>query len=500
MTNLIRKYQQPMLIGITIVLIASFIWYWNGPAGHGGIGGEPRRASIYGQSITDSDLKRDINKFRIAADLGLNTFVEGLAGNAQNRQQAVENFIWNSYIFQHEADALQVFPTDTEVQDELARVPGFQTDGRFDPVKLTEYVQNVLPSLGFSDSIIDELVRDQVRVKKVTALIGATVDITPAELKNRYAEENEKMDLSVIRLSTSDLAKGIAVTDADARKNYDQHQDLYHSDEQRKVSVARFELTDAQKKLTGPERTAALQKLGNDAWNFAQAVVDKNVDFAAQAKKAGVPLADTGLFTEAQPDPAYENIPAITTNAFRLTADLPSSDVVEGSNGYYVLHLVQVAPSRQLAFDEAKPKVIAAIQKERAAQMMQTRANEIRNQILADLKAGKTFSQAATDAGTTAESIPPFSLAEASKLDEPDLQPVIENAVSLGDHQLSDFVESQDGGLFVYVNGRQPVDPATAGLGEAESKDEYATQMQTAAFVEWLRLRKDNARLQIVQQ
>ncbi len=301
----------------------------------------------------------------------------------------MENFVWNSYVFQHEADALGVFATDTEVQNELAGVPGFQTDGRFDPTKLDDFDHNVLPTMGFGDTEIDDLVRDQVRVKKVIALIGAAVEVTPAELHSRFAEENEKMDLGVVRLSTSDLAKSITVTDDDAKKTYDQQKANFHSDEQRKVSVASFELSDDEKKLVGTDRTNALQKLGNDAWNFAQAVTGTDADFAGAAKKLSAPVADSAFFTQSQPDPAYSKITALATTAFQLTANAPSSQVIEGENGYYVIHLAGVVPSRQLTFDEAKPAVIAGIQKERASQLMQTRANEVRDKILAALERGQ---------------------------------------------------------------------------------------------------------------
>jgi hypothetical protein len=501
MPNLFHKYQQPILIAITLVVIATFILFWNGSmASRGVLGGGDKVASIYGQSVNQTDIQRDVHKFQLAAGLGLNELVQSLAGNAENEQQAVENYVWNSYVFDHEADALEVFPTDAEVEEELSRVPGFQSNGQFDPAKLTDFVQSRLPSLGFTDTVIDELVREQVRVRKVTELIGSTVTLSPAEVRNRFTEENEKMELSVIRLNTSDLENGITVTEAEAKQAYDARKDAYRSDEQRKVSIAGFELSAAQKALKGKDRTDALQKLGNDAWAFAQAVVDKTANFADQAKKYGAQLNTSAFFTAAQPDPALANIPALATNAFRLSSDYPSSDVLEGPNGYYVLHLEGSIPSRPLAFEEAQPQVIAQIRKDRAGQMMQTRANDVRNRIQAELKAGKSFSDAAVAAGVAAESIPPFSLVEASKLDVPDVQPIIQSAVGLGDGQFSEFIPTQAGGLFVYMNGHQPVDKTAASLGEETVKKQFARQKVIEAFIEWLRLRKETARLQIVQR
>jgi peptidyl-prolyl cis-trans isomerase D len=501
MPNIFHKYQQPIWIILTIGTIASFILFWNGSMiSHGVLGGTQRVGAIYGRSISDTDFVQQAHKFQIASKLEMNGLVQPLVGAAQNENEALQNFVFNSYVFNHEADALQIYPTDAEMQTALAQVPGFQTDGRFDPAKLTEFVQDDLPPLGFTDAVIDELVREQVRIQKVMQLIGSTVDLSPAELQNRYLAENEKMDISVIRLSTSDLEKSIQVSDADAQKEYGAHKETYQSPEQRKVSVANFELTDAQKALKGRDRTDALQKLSSDSWNFAQSAVDKSVNFGDQAKKAGVAVTVTGLFSQQQPDPALANITDGAATAFRLSADYPTSDVVQGPNGYYVLHLEGTAPSRQLSFDEAKAQVIGEVQKDRAAQLMQTRATEVRDQIQAGLKAGKSIQDAAAAAGAKVEDIPPFALADSSKVDVPDLQSIIQSAVSLAKGQLSDFESTDAGGFLLYMKNREPVSPDDAKVGEMLVRDQFAGQKRVGAFLEWLRLRKEAARLQLFQR
>ena len=439
-------------------------------------------------------------KFQLAAGLGLNDLVGSLVGNPKSQQEAVENFLWNSYVFNHEADALGINPNNDELAAELAKVPAFQTSGKFDQAKLAMVIHDRLPSLGFSEAVIDELVRDQVRVQKVKDLVGSTVELSKAELDNRYKEENQKMEISVARLNTSDIENAIAVSDADAQKEYDAHKDAFRSDEQRKVDVASFELTDAQKELKGKDRTDVLQKLGNDAWTFAQAVVDKSSDFAGKAREAGAQVTTSGTFSANQPDPALDKVPALAENAFKLTADYPTSDVVEGQNGYYVLRLDSTVPSRQLSFDDAKPKVIAEIRQNQAAQLMQTKAVEARTKLVAALKAGKPFADAAKAAGVQAEVVPPFSLMDASKVDMPDSKEIIQNAVALADGQLSEFVSTATGGLIVFMKDRLEPDPAIVAMGEEMVKEQFKRQKESAAFEEWLRLRKDKAKLQIVAQ
>jgi len=501
MTSLFRRYQQPILIAVTLAIIITFILYWNGPMGGkfgGGIGGGGEKfGSIYGQTLYVTDIQRDFNKLRVAYGLGLSPLVQSLSGNSESQEGQLD-FVINMHVLDHEAEALQIAPSDQEVQDEEARVPAFQTDGKFDPKKLSDLVSgSLLPSLGFTDSVIDELVREQVKLKKVSALVGATVALSPAELANRFAESNEKMSVAVIQLSTSDLEKVIPVSDGDAQKAYDTRKEQYRSEEQRKVAIAAFELTPDQKGLTGKDRTDALQKLGTAAWTFAQAVVDKSANFADQAKTAGAKLSETGLFTTSNPDPTLANIETATADAYKLSSDYPSSDVLQGENGYYVIHLDGVVPSAQLTFQQAKPQIIADIKSQRAAQIMQTEAIGVKGHIAEELQAGKSIEQAAKDAGVSAEVIPPFSLMEVSKLDIPDAQPIVENAVSLSAGQFSDFVPTSTGGMYVYMQSRTPPDITTTAVGQEMMQPQFLRQKQEGAFLEWLRLARQSARLEM---
>jgi hypothetical protein len=301
----------------------------------------------------------------------------------------------------------------------------------------------------------------------------------------------------VIQVSTSDVEKSIQVSDADAKKAYDGRKEQYRSEEERKVAIGTFELTPSQKSLTGTARTNALQPLSNQAWNFAQAVVDKSANFADQAKKYGANLSETGFFSTSAPDPTLANVQAAVTDAYKLSSDYPSSDVLQGENGYYVLHLEGVKPSMQLTFDQAKAQVIADIKKDRAAQIMQTTATQVKARLAAEIQAGRTLDQAAKDAGVTVQDIPEFSLMDVSKLDIPDAQPIVENAITLNSGQFSEFVPTSTGGMFVYMKSREPVDARTAAIGRDIMQPQFLRQKQQGTFLEWLRLARAAARLEI---
>jgi peptidyl-prolyl cis-trans isomerase D len=494
-----RKYQQSLMIIISILAIIAFVGYWNGTqSGRFERMGSDSIGTIYGRRITEPELSREARKFDIAASLGLIDLLQSLA--SFDPQHRYESFAWHSIIVRHEADALQIAPTDEEVQNELTNLPTLQTNGQFDPAKLNKLVQNVLAPRGFSDTVIDDLLRDDLRLKKIKALIASSVQVSLAEFRQQYATEYEKLDASVIRFNSADIAAGIQISDDDAKKAFEQRKDQLKSDEKRKVQFATFSLSDAEKQIKGKDRMDALVKLRNRAADFTQAMLEKGADFAAVAAKFQVPVTVTQEFTQSTPDPLLAKLPAVSAAAFNLSKDQPNSDVVEGENGYYILHLEDIVPSQPLTFEQAKPKLIEQLKTERAREQLTTKAAEARAKIEADLKAGKSFADAAAAAGVKAETLAPFSIADRTKLDVPDQQEILEKVIVLGEKQISDFTPTEDGGLLVYLDKREPIDEAAFEKDKATLFPLFEKKKQDNAFQEWLRIRRNAAKIQITQR
>ena len=498
MVHLLRKYQQPLLICITILVIIAFVGYWNtNQSGRGGGGfGTSSAGSIYGRNVSDTDFAREARKFDVARALGLIDMLQSLAGNGYDINQVITDYVWNSMVLRHEADALQIFPTDEQIQSALTGLPALQTNGQFDQAKLNAFIQNALPSRGFSDTVIDDLLRDDLRLKKVRELVTTSVEIAPAEFRAAYAQAHEKAAVSVIRFNTADFLAGVQVSDEDAKKAFEARKNAFKSDEKRSVSYVTFSLTDAEKQLKGKERIDALQKLANRAAEFSQAVLEKGAMFSAVAAKFNAPVATANDVTQgmtAAPNNALP--PAVVAAAFQVTKQDPNSDPVEAENGFYVVHLEAVTPSEPLTFEQAKPRVVEQLQRERAGELVNTKAAEARKKIEEALQAGKTFAEAASAAGQKPEAIPPFSLAEPSKADVPDQEVIIQKTADLAEKQLSEFLPTEAGGLLVYVEKREPIDEAQFEKDKALQMPRFEQQKRSEAFREWLRTRREAAKV-----
>jgi len=499
MINLIRKNQQFLMILITLLVIISFVWFYNGSRTNTPVVGTKYVARIYDRPISQTEADSGARRLAVANVLQLTDLENSLVGRPASLQEAQSNFILNSLVVAHEAQRLQIVPTDEEVKTAIMAIPRFQTNGAFDSGKYTNFVEDVMASYGFTSVQLEDLMRDDLRVKKIKELLNTTVVISPAAFRTLYEHDRQKMDVSVIRFNLADFASGVQVSPEDVNKVFAQHFDSYKSEEKRKIKFVTFSLSDADKALSGKDRMDALKKLSEKAEDFTQAMLDKSVKFDDAAAKAGVPVVETGLFTQASPDPKIEKMPGVTDAAFRATKDQPDSDAIQGEDGnsYYVLHLEEIEPSRALTFEEASPQIAEALKNSRAHELLSLKGAEVRNQIASKIQDGKSFADAVKDLGLKAETFPPFSLAEPN-VEAQDSREIMYAASGLKDGQVGEFMPTPDGGLLVHMDKREPIDEKTFEKDKALLEPSFVQQNLTLVFADWLRKQTEDAKIQFL--
>ncbi|MDP9292798.1 MAG: SurA N-terminal domain-containing protein [Verrucomicrobiota bacterium] len=498
MTNILRRHQHFLMVLITFLVIIAFVWLFNGTRYERGGGGSDTVAKIYGRSISHADNERDARRFDVARALQLFTLLEALVGEPQSREQAVENFIWNGRVLRHEADELQIRPTNDQVVAKMKALPAFQTNGSFDPQKYSSFVEEALSPRGFTSTELEDLIRDDLRLEKVHALLDSTVEVSAAEFRTAYDRQFQKVHASVIAFQTDQFANTIEISDDDLKKAYEQRKENLKSDELRRVKYAALVLSDAEKALTGKERIDALQKLANKANDFTQALLGKDAKFDEVAAKFQAPVSAAGPFSQEKPDSKIASIPAIATTAFALTEKEPNSDPVQAENGYYVVHLEEVMASKPLSFDDARIKLTEQLRAERGHETLNLKAAEARGKILEEIKNGKAFAAAAAAAGVQPEPFPVFSLAEPNE-EKPNAREVMTRAAELKEGELSEPIATSDGAMLVYLEKRDPVDSAKFEQDSPMLTQNFARGKRALVFQEWLRLRRRDAKVEFLK-
>ena len=505
MMTFLRRHRHWLMIVIAILAIP-FIFYFVQRPDYGAIRSD-QFARIYDHNVSRLEAQQNARLLDLARALGMSDFVQTLTAGAKDQNQTYVQFILNLLILRHEAARLGIRPSPSEIVDVVRALPAFRGETGFDIKKFGDFEQNALAPNGLAEEHVEQLARDELCLNQIKQLLGAGVSIPGAEIKANYERAYDKLFVSVIRLSPADFEKGITVTDDDVQKYYETHKAALKSEERRKVEFVRLALTDEQKKLAGKERIDALQKLSDRATDFTQGLLEKDAEFKQVAGKFQLPVQTTGEFTAAAPDSQLNVDPQLGSAAFHLSMQEPNSDPIQVGDGFYILHLAGIIEARPLTIEEAKPKIVEAITRSRARELLSTKGAEIVHQLREETKSGQALEAAIKKTGVNLEEIPPFSLlddtAEAQdkgpKKGPPELASIKDAVAYLNPGDVSDLFSSGDTGLIAVLEKREPPADANDHQKQAAFEKRLLNNKRQIVFYEWLRDRQREAGLQFAK-
>jgi peptidyl-prolyl cis-trans isomerase D len=295
-------------------------------------------------------------------------------------------------------------------------------------------------------------------------------------------------------LKLADFLATAQVPDEEVKKAYEAQKARLLSEEQRKVKFVAFVLPTTDKPLTGKDRVDALTALSKKAEDFSVAMTNKDAKLEEVAAKFDAKVEESPEFTRSTPPESFADPLKVANAAFKLTDKDPNSDVIDTERGYYVLQLAGVTAPRQLTFEEVQGRLTEEMKRDRAREALDLKAKEIRNKIEADLKAGKSFADAATAAGVTVEKFPAFSRREP-QIDKENAGEIMDAASTLAVGQLSAVVPTEADSLLVHVDGRPPIDEEKYKAERPRIVESVVQYQQAALFQEWLKSRRAAAQV-----
>jgi len=490
---------------VIAILAIPFIFYFVQRPDYGAIGRD-QFARIYDRNVSMLEAQQSARLLSLAQTLGMSDFVGTMtAGAGMNQNQGAVQFIVNLLVLRHEAERLGLRPSASEVAEVVRKLPAFQGDSGFDINKFNDLVQNGLAPLGLNEEHIEQLVRDQISLNEIQKLLGAGVSLPKSELDENFQRGYDKLYVSVIRFRTGDFDKDIQISDEDVQKYFEAHKAELKTEEKRKVEFVQLTLNEEEKKLTGKERIEALQKLADRATDFTQALLEKGADFKQAATKFQLTVHETGEFTGAAPDALLKSNPQLTAAAFKLSEQEPHSDAVQVPDGFYILHLTGKTEARLLTAEEAKPKIVDALKKTRARELMSTKSADLVQQLREAKKNGQPLDAVLQKAGVNPEKLAAFSLAgdeseksegAEQKQQSPELFTIKDAVAFLNPGDVSDFMPSGTDGLIAILEKREPLKDASAVEKKAEFEKRMLENKERIVVVEWLRDRQQAAGLE----
>ncbi len=433
MLKFIRRNAQAAWVKFIFVAIVIVFIFW----GMGGIVRSEKAqavARVNDTIIDPTDFSRAYNNLlRLYQDLYKDNFRPELLKGLDLKQKAVDQLI-RVHLMQQEAERIGLRVTGTEVRDAIVGMSTFQQDGRFNK----DFYLRVLRANNITPGDFEESERQELLVDKLQDLILAGVHVSEAEVLDRYHFENEKVNLSFIKLEAAAFTAEVKLTDEEVQAYYDKNTETFREPERVRVEYVlyppahftdKIEVTDADAQqyydqhISQYEKPAQVHarhilfKLAADASDDQKAQVRKRVEEVLAKAKAGEDFAalakqysedstasqggDLGSFPHGKMVKPFEDA------AFAL-APGQISELVESPFGLHIIKLESKEEARTQPLDEVRAQVVTAVQQEKARELARKQAEGDRT----TAAGGQPLAKLAEANGLTVETPSPFAQSE----------------------------------------------------------------------------------------
>lgn len=355
--NTVLKYLIYTALGVIIVVFA--ISFGPGSFGRRNPRAATQAASVDGQIITAAALNRAygqaLERYRSIAGRPLKPEEAEAMGL---RKQVLDSLIERELVARA-AVAHGIRVSDDELKKTIMETEFFQVDGKFDPKRYQQIVNNYF---GLPRAKYEAELRKDLLAQKMRLALKETVKVSPEEVKAAYIRENDKIDLEYVRFSPYQFKDTVQVDDAKIdevlEKRHDEVEAFY---DRNKFRYNRPKRVHAHHILIKPASDSAEDKAA--AKKKAEEVLAKiraGEDFETLAKSVSDDQGnkdkggDLGWFGPGAMARPFEEA------AFALGAG-EVSDVVETKFGYHIIRVDEVREAEQKTLDQVEREVARLI-------------------------------------------------------------------------------------------------------------------------------------------
>lgn len=451
-------------------------------------------AKVNGVAISQERFQRRFEEQReqMRAMLGSN-FDDTQFNTPEVRRQVLDGMIDEEVMRQAAENNGVIVPAAT-LQKEIAAIPSFQVDGRFDPARY----QAVLANVSLTPRAFEEQRANALLVRTLPLSVGRTAIVSDAYLERYLAlrDQSRSFDYLLLPAPTEETIGEIA--EADLEAHHQAHQDRYQSPET--VMVEYVELNAANLSVDAePDEETLRQRYEESKTRYVQpesrlvshiliqtpANADATAQQAAQARAAALVAkareagADfAALAREHSEDPGSKGMGGdlgwiergVTDPAFEdalFTMQVGVSDPVKGSDGWHVLWLREIKQAAGKSFEEARDEVREEYLSGERDRVYNDQATRLSDAIYRD---PTTLDSASQELGLSLQKAGPFTRAGGPGLfANPAVQRVLFSESLIEHGQSSDLIEVTPGhGIALRVTEHKP--PALRPLSEVREQ------------------------------
>jgi peptidyl-prolyl cis-trans isomerase D len=523
MLDFLRKRKRNWVIVFFLgVIIVTFTLFYGGSHL-----GDPKTAEIaevngelIGQREFAMHYEREVQRYR---ELLKGSLTQDMLKGLNIKGNLVEQLIQKKLLLQ-EARSLGLTASDDDLAGHLAKAPEFQVGGRFSKDRYLQLLQanRLLPGQFEEDQ------RDQLTIQRLYGVILDAVHVTDAEVRDRYRIEQEKINLTYLKLPVGDFAPQAKVTEDDIKKYYERNKDSlreplkiqleylsypydrfassvevsekeieeyykanlntqFHKPKEAKVRYISISIApgaDADQKKAAQARAEAIVKEARAGKDFTQLAQRESND--PTAAKGG----DVGWIAAGQMPPQIEK-------AIFSLAKGGVSDPMESPGGLQIFKVEDIKDERTPTLNEASAEIIKSLKVEKAKREAAKVADRDREKALS----GSDFAKLSQDSRVPLKVTILFANGEIL----PDIgenQEFYKNAFALGPKDTSPLVEGKDAYHLLRLKQRKepavpPLESVSARIekGLRESKAYEMALQRGNGLLDQLKKEKDIAKL-----
>lgn len=390
MFEFIRKHQRLMQLLLLLLILPSFVLV--GVSSYQERGGGDGVATVAGKTITQQQWeeaqRRQIDQAR--QQMGAQ-FDQKLFETPEAKQAILDQLVAERAV-NAEVERGHLTVSDAVLAKAIGDIQMFRkADGSFDK---DQYIA-ALAAQGMTPEMFDARMRHDMAVQQLAGAVSQTA-FAPRSVANRLSDINDQeREVQELMFPLATYAAQVKVTDDMVKAYYDKHAALFQVPEsvkaeyvvfnadvvQKQVTVSDAEVADVYNKnkarFSTPEKRSASHILFNVAKDAkpaddaaakakaeaALAEVRKNPgDFAkiakAQSQDPGsaelggdLGVVEKGVFVKPVEDAIYG------------LKEGETSGLVRSEFGYHIIKVTKVVPTTQKSLEEAKPEIVAELQK-----------------------------------------------------------------------------------------------------------------------------------------
>ncbi len=426
MLDFVRNKQKSIIIKLAFaIIILSFVIGYAMLSTPGGPGGEDPTAEavvVNGKSITYNDFQNTYsNLYQLYQNIYQDQFTPALEKQLKLAEKSINSLI-DQALLQDEAERLQIDVSGKELIEAIAQIPAFQENGVFNKER---YLQ-VLAYQRMNSDEFEAMQRSELITNKVREQLQSGVTVTDADIDEEFRNNNEKVNLNFVSLTSAAFESKVKVTDealeaffieqqevfrtpnmvalrylqfepqryldevtfeeSEMERYYRRHLDQFEILEKIKASHILIKIDEGTEDKVREEKRAFAEKLLEEAKSgkdFAE-LARINSDDKASAVKGG----NLGYFTRGSMVKPFEDA------AFSMNpGDI--SELVETTFGYHIIKVEEYTEPGVRSQEDALDEVKEGLRAEKAKQLAFEKAMDSYNinRKTGDLEAAATANE-----------------------------------------------------------------------------------------------------------